>query len=24
VFLRVDLGFSREGQHVFVKFGHVF
>ena len=24
VFLRVDLGFSREGQQVFVKFGHVF
>ena len=24
VFLRVDLGFSREGQHLFVKFGHVF
>jgi outer membrane protein assembly factor BamA len=24
VFLRFDLGFSKEGQHLFVKFGHVF
>jgi outer membrane protein assembly factor BamA len=24
VFLRVDVGFSKEGQHLFVKFGHVF
>ena len=24
VFLRMDVGFSKEGQHLFVKFGHVF
>jgi outer membrane protein assembly factor BamA len=24
VFLRVDLGFSREGQRLLIKFGHVF
>jgi len=24
VFLRMDFGFSKEGQHLFVKFGHVF
>jgi outer membrane protein assembly factor BamA len=24
VFLRLDVGFSKEGQHLFVKFGHVF
>jgi len=24
VFLRMDLGFSNEGRHLFVKFGHVF